>query len=113
MDRVESQTFIVFGSYGECVVDAESGRIKDMRDESSNANCAEYQPIVRFDVGEWLAAYPGEELVGNRVDILDLGYVLRNGTYEPPATDWRAEFRATTQDKELGIAAQGVRTVRG
>lgn len=54
----------------------------------------ELRPIVRIDVDEWRAHYPGESLESSTQDILDFGYWYRdaNGVehYEPPCDDWRA-----------------------
>jgi hypothetical protein len=52
-----------------------------------------YEEIVKFDLDEWRHEYPGEELAGISVDILDLGYWNDDGVYTELATDWRREFR--------------------
>jgi len=97
--RLERPTFTVVGSHGECIVDVESGRVRQVHDEHGTADSGEYERILRFDVGEWSAAYPSGRLAGSRVDILDLGYALKNGAYEPPVAEWRAEHRNTSIGK--------------
>ena len=46
--------------------------------------------VLRFDVDEWSAAYPGEKLGDLAVvDILDLGYWTSAGIYTMPEADFR------------------------
>jgi hypothetical protein len=55
------------------------------------------RPIRRFDLREWRQQYPDESLSGSDHDILDFGYWYDGGDssmeYEPPAEDWREEYR--------------------
>lgn len=90
----DSPKFYVLGSHGQCVVDAKTGEVLYIEEDGHRPNDCEYETIMRFDVDEWRAAYPRSDLVGISVDILDLGYTLRDGAYEAPQLDWRAEFRA-------------------
>jgi hypothetical protein len=84
--------FFVFGSHGKCVADSRTGLVPCVEDNGFNDG--EYESISRFDVEEWRATYPEIDLAGKWVDILDLGYILWDGTHEGPELDWRAEFRA-------------------
>jgi hypothetical protein len=51
------------------------------------------QDLVRFDVEEWLAAYPGELLAHAHIDILDLGAYWTGDRHTGPELEWRAEAR--------------------
>jgi hypothetical protein len=77
------RTFTVYGSDGELLVSAASGRVLACED------CDEgnYADIVFFNVDEWRNTRPG--VVPDHVDILDIGYWMATGEYEPPETDWR------------------------
>lgn len=55
--------------------------------------------IVRFDVEEWKQHW-NQDLPKGWMDILDLGYWLDNGKYEPPVQDWRDNFRDQMDDIE-------------
>jgi hypothetical protein len=56
------------------------------------SNSTEY-PILVFDVLEWRTWYANESLADVReIDILDIGYWLRDGSYTPPEFDWRREI---------------------
>ena len=45
--------------------------------------------IMKFDLAEYRKAYPDAPEPGS-YDILDLGYWMRDGKYEPPDYDWRS-----------------------
>lgn len=49
--------------------------------------------IEKFDIEEYKKFYNVTELP-NSIDILDLGYWMKDGTYEEPAFDWREEMAA-------------------
>ncbi|RWM29424.1 hypothetical protein [Mesorhizobium sp.] len=50
-----------------------------------------YDDIAKFDLAEWRAYYPGEDL--DDLDILDIGFWTVAGDYIAPEPDWRAELR--------------------
>ena len=51
------------------------------------------------DVDEWLRRYPGEsKALPNEHDILDFGYWMDEGKYEPPCETWRLEREALRKD---------------
>lgn len=95
---MDTPIFFVYGNHGRLEVDAETGIVvsRDGACDCELCNMPEvnYGHIGRFDVAEWEATYPDDELVGRQIDILDLGYWWgEDETYEPPEYDWRAEFR--------------------
>lgn len=53
--------------------------------------------VDRIDVEEFNEHYKDvyngrtPSVVANGIDILDVGYWLKDGTYEPPEADWRKE----------------------
>jgi hypothetical protein len=87
-------SFTVAGSHGMVEADAETGRILDSDVycgyECEDCHGAGYGNIERFNTEEWKATYSGRELRGQALDTLDLGYWLKDGTYEPPEEHWRA-----------------------
>lgn len=90
------KTFTVTGTHGEITVNAETGETIRQVTTCACENCEGrgYANIVKFDIEEWKRAYPGETpMTAGQIDILDLGYWTKGGAYEPPATDWRNEFR--------------------
>lgn len=76
-------TFTVYGSSGELAVSSASGRAVEYVDYGGG----EYADITFFNVEEWRRAFPGQ--MPDHVDILDLGYWIGAGAYEPPEVDWR------------------------
>lgn len=59
--------------------------------------------IAKFDVGEWRKFYDYLEQIepNTSIDILDLGYWLKDGSYEPPLDDWRTEFAKDRHEREM------------
>lgn len=47
---------------------------------------------ARIDVAEYRLAWP-DDPIEDGVDILDVGYWMRNGEYEPPVEEYRADAR--------------------
>ena len=85
-----ARTFILTGGAGNLTVCADSGRVLA---RGADARGRPVYPAVRsVDVAEWRAFYPGEELAGQTVDILDLATVNRRGRVCPAEADFRAEL---------------------
>jgi hypothetical protein len=82
----------VSGSWGTIRVDPYDGWVVQLTDEPYEYKDGErgYRDIERFDIAEWLKFYPNEEF--NGCDILDIGYWLKDGTYEPPCGGFREEL---------------------
>lgn len=97
-----SNTAMARGSWGAVEFDTTTGNVVALHDEPASyivENGVEergYRDIVKVDVAEWRKTYPNETL--GDVDVLDVGYWIRGGSYEPPVEDWRAEFR-----KQVGV----------
>lgn len=77
-------TFKVTGGEGELTVCAETGDILERTDDA-------YPAFTRIDVAEWRAFYPGEELAGQSVDILDTAG-WEGESYSPAELDFRVEL---------------------
>lgn len=84
-------TYRVYGSNGEFEI-SESGAIitspDDMPEEYAHLNGAS------ADISEHFAfwnEYYWNYTPTDGIDILDLGFYLANGTYEPAESEWRAE----------------------
>lgn len=95
------KTFSVSSSNGCLTASAKTGRVISCE---LNKDGEGIDQIQRFDVEEWRKAYPGENIAGHSIDILDLGYWDKSGKYEEPEKDWRKEFRkerGTTKTKVL------------
>lgn len=84
------KTFTVRGSHGTLTVDAKTGAV--IREDSEYIT-SDYSDIARFDLAEWQRFYPHEQIAGQNIDILDLGYYTASGVYETPAHEWREELR--------------------
>lgn len=82
-------------SHGEITFDPRTGRVlaDELEYGDGDDDFNELNKPVRFDVEEWKKRYPGKSLVGIYMDILDIGYWMPDGRYEPPADDWRMMFR--------------------
>lgn len=87
------RTFLIYSSHGELSADVDTGDVvSSMLYVPVDPEAKPLLQIARFDVDEWERHYGRPPAL--RIDILDLGYWLHDGTYEPPVHDWRAEFRA-------------------
>ena len=80
-----SELILITSSHGEFLI-RESGQVVGYRLEDSWDS-----PIPAwFDVVEYRRTY-GQ--VDGHIDILDIGYVMPDGYYEPPEPDFRATIR--------------------
>lgn len=81
----------VIGSHGTFTADLKTGEVREhfphFGEAMDDAEVHGYPDIVRVDVDEYRRAYPDEEV--DTVDILDIGYWLTDGRYEPPEPDYR------------------------
>ena len=83
------RTTTVQSSHGTFTIDDE-GRPIHVRIDTDDLDSANVlTSITRFDLDEYRLAYGR---LDEEYDVLDLGYWYAGG-YEPPAYDWRAEFR--------------------
>lgn len=76
----------VRSSHGMLIVDGATGDVKDYWLDGTAPK--EYYYIVRVDVEEFNRTYAAVGHIFREmgdVDILDVGYWLKDGTYEPPA----------------------------
>lgn len=88
--RSHNPEVYVEGTWGRLKVDRFDGHVYGLYDAPECPNGERgYHDIVRVDVAEWKHTYPNEEF--NGCDILDIGYWMADGTYEPPVLDWRYE----------------------
>ena len=81
-------TFTVHGNYGQVTAQISTGVV--IKYEPEAEGLGEYADIIRFDVEEYAAAYPGEN--PDWIDICDIGFWTTAGEFEPPVSDFRAEI---------------------
>lgn len=81
--------FVVYGNYGDLVVNGSSGVVIRYEPDRDSETGREYEHIVRFDINEYSATYPGEKL--DHVDICDIGFWTKDEHFEPPEPDFRAQ----------------------
>lgn len=88
----DRKTFRISSSNGELVACSTLGSVFPQlsRYDTKPGEEGDLRPILRFDLAEWRKTYPGQELDGGTVDILDLGYWSTGEQYEAPAHEWRA-----------------------
>jgi len=86
-------TFNVLGSHGELGVDSDTGRVLTRTPEDA------YQEVKRLNVSEWRRYYIEELASGVCHDILDFGYWLSDGSYEPPEHSWRQMYRTLVRKR--------------
>ena len=91
----------LFSSCGSVLFDVATGEVVSCALETFGdyAYKTEHLP-VRIDTDEWLRRYPGEDIAAGH-DILDFGYWMKSGKYEPPCEDWRKD-REAMQKEEKG-----------
>ena len=91
--------FVVYGNYGDLIVDRSTGSVHQYEPDRDSETGTEYDQILRFDIDEYSAAYPGEKL--GHVDICDIGFWSKSGQYEPPEADFRASVARTAHERRL------------
>jgi len=81
----------VESSGGTFTIHSRTGEVLRWSPEvEDDADYTGYRNIVRFNLDEWREHYHWPEgTLPNGYDVLDLGFWLRDGTYEPPDDDWR------------------------
>ena len=90
--------FYVYGSHGELTVDADTGDVIELMDQTYDSE--EYRDIVRFDVHEWRREYPTEAIEGTGMDILDIGFWTDTGEYIGPEQSWRDDRKREEIENE-------------
>lgn len=83
--------FDVATSNGFIQADSETGQVLVCEIDPFSDWPEEHWPAV-IDVAEYRRTYPGEDVTGG-VDILDVGYWMRNGEYDEPEQDFRADYQ--------------------
>lgn len=84
----------VNSSHGTFYIDGNTGRVVQW--PASNPDDPDAQAlgnIEKFDLPEWKAYWRWEGEVPGGFDILDLGFWMKDGTYEPAEEMWREEIR--------------------
>lgn len=86
----------VHSSGGTLRIRLDTGELVGMTDVVDKGYSRTFLNITRFDLDEYREYYTdvGDSHADDSFDILDLGYWLEDGTYEPPAQDWRNEVKA-------------------
>lgn len=90
----------MFSSCGRVLFDTVTGEVVSCSLETGKRAYKGGHLPVRVDVDEWRRRYPGEDIAAGH-DILDFGYWMKNGEYEPPCEDWRKD-RERMIEKEKG-----------
>lgn len=82
-------TIRVTSSHGEFKVDPHTGRVIERERYDENDPDGEFiDQVEKFDTVEWTKKYQKND-PHDSIDILDLGFWLKNGYYEEPEHDWR------------------------
>jgi len=89
-------TIEVRSSHGMLTIDAISGKVIRLQDLDPKEQHYLHD-IDRFDMHEYNNYYPGN--TDKFIDILDLGYWLKDGTYGGPEQGWRDEVKQMREGK--------------
>ena len=86
MNKIE-----IGSSSGTVVMDRETGKAIEVSIDYGEVMKKNFlYDIDRFDLEEWKRTYPGETMP-DCIDILDLGYWMKDGSYEEPCKAWRED----------------------
>lgn len=92
LDLDNTGEFEVFSSNGLFNVNVQNGNVVHYEPEAGGDSRTN-ETINIFDIKEWEKYYPDEKITRHsRIDILDLGCWLKDGTYEEPCNDWRKKL---------------------
>lgn len=93
LDAIPTDPISITSSHGEFSVDPRTGRpIERERYDPADPESEFIDQLDRFDLREWLEHYKIHGEAKNGMDILDVGYWMKNGYYEEPAHEWRKQF---------------------
>lgn len=94
IDKLDlAETFTAGGGWGKLYCDLTSGDVVHYERYGEWQKPGDgYDDIVRLDVAEWHAFYPGEDITLGH-DILDFGSWDKAGTYSEPEMDFREECK--------------------
>jgi hypothetical protein len=90
IEKADEATFCVASSGGSLEVDRVSGDVIECTTHRNEDN--ELKRIERFDLQEYKMHY-NVARIPEQLDILDLGYWSKDGSYEKAVGDWRNEMR--------------------
>jgi len=92
MKKNSEITFSISSSNGVIGADIFTGKVIYIDEYEDSAD--EFFPkIWEIDIEEFEKYYNKKINEDDIIDILDLGYWLEDGTYEPPCQDWRDEIK--------------------
>jgi hypothetical protein len=87
--RKKHKTGVVHSSGGDITIDLVNGKVLSFELDGEDPEYREvFENIRNFDLKEYVEHYP-DEAGETQFDILDLGYWLKDGYYEPPEPDFR------------------------
>jgi len=89
----------ITGNHGTLRVCAYTGAILEYEPDEDGS----YDEIARIDIGEWNSHYPDEKINGTYVDILDVAYWGKDGSYEKPIRDRGGDNPLPFQTGDDGI----------
>jgi len=98
----------ITSSHGEFTVDPATGNVLERERYGDDPDGAFIDELDRFDMREWIEYYRMSGDAKHDLDILDIGYWMKNGFYEEPVNDWREqhaqganELRVRRQQQQL------------
>lgn len=93
------KTFNVSSSNGSLTANSETGEVIEC---VLNCESDEIENIKKFDVQEWLKTYKVK--LHSSIDILDIGYWTKDGSYQSAEKDWRKEVQISlNEDKRAKL----------
>jgi len=91
-DAIPEIVISITSSHGEFKVDSRTGRVLERERYDLQDQDGEFiDNLDRFDLREWVEHYKVHGDAKQDMDILDVGYWMKDGYYEEPAHDWREE----------------------
>lgn len=86
--------FEVSSSHGELRADQDGNIFSRERSDPADPEGAFIDDIAKFDVEEWRRYWREDPVKVGGMDILDIGWWNKDGSYSGPEMDWREENRA-------------------
>ena len=94
-------TFSVTSSHGELVADQDGNVVErrryDAGDGDDDGEGQFIDDIAKFDVDEWRRYWREDPVKCGGMDILDMAWWNKDGTYSEAEEDWRADFKANRE----------------
>lgn len=93
-------TLDINSSHGEFTVDQDGNVVQRRRYHEDDPDGQFIDDVAKFDLDEWRRYWREDPVKAGGMDILDVGWWGKDGSYSGPEMEWRADYRAQKAEEE-------------